>query len=134
MLKVTIKFAAGFSYLILVSCHSGGYDQEEDKQMRKEDSLSEKRIDSAYRAIGQNCDCLMVQRVPLMLKLLNTKDTTGVYKCLDTNTGFTDTDKKLEKVVRLLKADCDSNLLRETYKRSRLLQVTAQHGYKKKKV
>ncbi len=133
MLKVTIKFAAGLIFLLLVSCHSGDFDHADDKQRHIEDSLSEKRIDSAYSAIKQNCDSLMVQRIPRMLEFLTKKDTTAVYKCLDTSSRYTDPDKKLEKVVRLLKADCDSNLLRETYRRWRLLQVPARHVYKRKK-
>ena len=85
------------------------------------DSVSEARIDSAYAEIKGNCDTLMVYQVPKMVDSL-LKDSNLVFAFFDTTNLFNDADEKVQKVVRQLIADCDTNLLKETYKRARLRQ------------
>ena len=64
---------------------------------------------------------MMVYQVPQMVDSL-LKDSALVFAFFNTNNLYTDADEKVEKVIRQLQADCDSNLLKETYKRARLRQ------------
>ena len=134
MLKVTIKFTGPVFFLFLFSCTGAQRNKTGVDERHFSDSVSEARIDSAYRVISQSCDTLFVHQVPRLLELLKKKDTGILKKSLDTSAVYTDPDKKVEKVIRQLKADCDSNLLQETYKRWRLQQQQGPGPYKKKKV
>ena len=134
MLKVTIKFTGPVFFLFILSCTGGQRNKTNVDERHFFDSVSEARIDSAYRSISQSCETLLVHQVPRLLELLKKQDTGLLKKSLDTMALYTDPDKKVEKVIRQLKADCDSNLLQETYKRWRLLQEQAPGPYKKKKV
>lgn len=120
-------------FLLFQACQSGNKRVDEDLQKHLADSLSEIRIDSAYKAINRNCETLMVHRVPLLVKMLVQKDSLGMRKQLDSTAVYHDADKKVENVIRLLRAECDSSLLRETYKRWRLLQRPKPVRYKRKK-
>ena len=134
MLKVTIKFTALAFFLLLQSCKTGNNNKaEEEKKLLQADSLSEARIDSAYAAINNACDTLLVHEVPKMVELLKSKDTNAIRKIFDTAVLFVDADKKVEKVIRQLKADCDSSLLKETYRRLRLLPKQGPVLHKKVK-
>jgi hypothetical protein len=95
------------------------------------DSVSEARIDSAYAIIKDRCDTLMVQQVPQMVDSM-IKDSALLKTFFDSTKLFTDADKKVEKVIRQLQADCDSNLLKETYRRA-LLQKRSKPVRRKKK-
>ena len=118
MLKVTIKFTVPLFFLLLQSCKTADNSREAEEENRlRADSVSEARIDSAYVTISKNCDTLLVHEVPLMVELLKKKDTNAVRKLFDTVALYIDADKKVEKVIRQLKADCDANLLKETYRR-----------------
>lgn len=121
MLKVTIKFTVPLFFLLLQSCKTPDNSREvEEKSKLRADSVSEARIDSAYAAINKACDTLLVHEVPLMVELLKKKDTNAVRKLFDSTALYIDADKKVEKVIRQLKADCDANLLKETYRRLQL--------------
>ncbi len=121
MLKVTIKFTVPVFFLLLQSCKTADKSREAEEENRLQaDSVSEARIDSAYAAINKACDTLLVHKVPLLVELLKKKDTNAVKKIFDTPALYVDADKKVEKVIRQLKADCDTNLLKETYRRLRL--------------
>lgn len=63
----------------------------------------------------------MLYQVPAMVDSL-LKDSLSVFHFFDPSKRFTDSDKKVEKLIRQLQADCDSSLLKETYKRARLRQ------------
>lgn len=121
MLKVTIKFTVYCMLFSFLSCNSGENRSPEAEILHYADSVSEKRIDSAYLAITSNCDTLLLYQVPAMVDSL-LKDSLSVYRFFDSSERFTDADKKVEKVIRQLQADCDSSLLTETYKRARLRQ------------
>ncbi len=83
------------------------------------DSVSEARIDSAYASIKKQCDTLMVYQVPQMVDSF-LKDSALLQKFFDTNFVYRDADKKVEKVIRQLRADCDSSLQKETYRKALL--------------
>ncbi|MBL7703189.1 MAG: hypothetical protein JNM14_13130 [Ferruginibacter sp.] len=97
---------------------------------RIKDSVSETRIDSAYAIIKDRCDTLMVYQVPQMVDSL-LKDSALLQTFFNNTPLFTDADKKVEKVIRQLQADCDSNLLKETYRRA-LLQKQSKPVRRKK--
>lgn len=97
------------------------------------DSVSEARIDSAYAEIRANCDTMMVYRVPQMVDSF-LKDSALLQKFFDSGKIYSDADKKVEKVIRQLNADCDSSLQKETYKRAQLRQKSKQLRRKKLKV
>ena len=139
MLKVTIKFTAVVFFLIagccvaLSACKMGTNREQEDESVQKKDSISEARIDSAYLAINNACDTALLHIVPRLTDSLLRGDSIYLKTFFDSVALYTDADKKVEKVVRQLKADCDSNLLKETYKRVRLLQRPKPRLHKKAK-
>ena len=85
------------------------------------DSASEASIDSAYAAIRSACDTLMVYQVPQMVDSF-LKDPALLQPFFSQHDRYSSTDEKAEKVIRQLQADCDSSLLKETYRRARLRQ------------
>ena len=137
MLKVTIKFTASQLFLLalaciyLPGCNSKGDENPEPKDMHLEDSISEARIDSAYIAINNACDTAILHIVPRLADSLLKKDTAYLQAFLDSVSVYNDPDKKVEKVVRQLKSDCNSNLLKETYKTAQRLQKARRGRHKK---
>jgi len=131
MLKVTLKFIVYCVFLLFLGC-SGAQQQPSltDIQHYK-DSVSEARIDSAYAAIKTNCDTLMVYQVPKMVDSLM-KDSALLKNFFDSSL-YRDADQKVEKVVQQLQADCDSSLLKETYRIARLRQKSKPQPRKKLK-
>lgn len=132
MLKVTLKFSF---YCVIVS--GTGCVQKDEKAAELEiaqrrDSLSESRIDSAYAAIKNSCDTLMIYQVPRMVDSL-LKDSALLQHFFDTGDLYTDADKKVEKVIRQLQAECDTSLLKETYRRARLQQQIKTKRHPKRK-
>jgi len=115
MLKVTLKFSFYCVIFLFGGC------REEDKQaaglekLHVQDSITEARIDSAYLYIKSNCDTLMQKQVPQMVDSF-LKDSALLQKFFNPADSFTDADKKVERVVRQLQAECDSNLQKETYR------------------
>lgn len=133
MLKVTIKFSVFVFFLCFMACKSDTDGKTEEDSMRSQDSLSEARIDSAYITIKNDCDTALLHTVPFLVNSILHGDTLGLSTFFDSALLFKDADKKVEKVIRQLKLDCDSNLLKETYKRVRLLKEAKQPQHKKKK-
>lgn len=121
MLNVTIKFTVYCMFFLFCGCTGEKNGQPETELQHFADSVAEQRIDSAYEAIRNNCDTMMVYRVPVMVDSF-LKDSSSVQRFFDPSKQFTDADKKVEKVIRQLQADCDSSLLQETYRRARLRQ------------
>ena len=121
MLKVTLKLSF---YCVIIFC--GGCKEADTggpalEIQRVADSLSEARIDSAYAAIKSHCDTMMVYQVPQMVDSL-LKDSALLQTFFDTGKLYFDANKKVEKIVRQLQADCDASLQKETYRRARLKQ------------
>jgi hypothetical protein len=132
MLKVTLNFSFYCVIVLFCGC-TGGTTQNTVLEIQHfKDSVSEARIDSAYLTIKSNCDTLMIYRVPKMVDSL-LKDPVLLQPFFDTGKVFADADKKVEKVVRQLQADCDSNLLKETYRIARLRQKLKPVRHKKLK-
>ena len=121
MLKVILKFIVCYTAFLFLGCSGGDKAPSIIEIQHYKDSVSEARIDSAYQAIKSNCDTLMVYRIPQMLDSF-LKDSALLQTFFDTNNVYRDADKKVEKVIRQLQADCDSSLQKETYKRARLRQ------------
>lgn len=119
LLKVTLKFSIYCVIVIFSGCSDGKKPDTEQEMQRIKDSITEARIDSAYMIIKDRCDTLMVRQVPQMVDSL-LKDSTLLQTFFDSTQLFTDTDKKVEKVIRQLQAECDSNLQKETYRRALL--------------
>ena len=107
--------------------------RKEEKTENAADAVAESRIDSAFSAITKACDSLLVHKVPEMIERLKVHDSTVLQQFIDSTTLYKGENKKVERVIRQLKADCDSSLLKETYRRWRLLQGQGPHRYKKKK-
>lgn len=121
MLKGTIKFTVYCVVGFICGC-SGEESRPSVLEIQHyQDSLSEARIDSAYMEIRKNCDTLMVYQVPNMVDSL-LKDSVLVFRFFDRDSLYSDADKKVEKVIRQLQADCHSSLLKETYRRALLRQ------------
>lgn len=108
----------------------GQNDALTNEKLRYQDSLSEARIDSAYREIRMNCDTMMVYQVPAMVDSL-LKDSALLQHFFDTSYVYSDVDKKVEKIIRQLLADCDSSLQKETYRRA-LLRLKLKPKRRKK--
>ena len=121
MLNVTIKFTVYCVFPLILGCNSSPGKTPEPPDTHYSDSISEWRIDSAYTAIKRRCDTFIRYRVPVLVDSLK-KDSSLLKQYFDSSKLFTDADKKVERVVRQLLADCDSSLLKETYRRARQLQ------------
>ncbi len=122
MLKVTLKFAAAVLIFLLNACNHNTVVDEKEKNEHIADSLTEAIIDSAYIAINQECDTLMKYRVPVLADSILKGDSLTIKKFSDSICSYKNNNSKIEKVIRQLKADCDANLLKETYKRVQQLQ------------
>lgn len=132
MLKVTLKFGF-YSVIVLFSACSGEVRTPSEFELQRiKDSVSEARIDSANVAIKSRCDTLLVYQVPKMVDSL-LKDTALIQYFIDTTGLYIDADKKVEKVIRQLQADCDSNLLKETYRIALLQQRSKPKRHPKRK-
>jgi hypothetical protein len=132
MLNVTIKFIVYCLFFSFFGCQAPQNRQPDLAILHYADSLSEARIDSAYAAIKANCDTLMKYKAPVMADSL-LKDS-GLLKIFFDTIPYTDPDEKVQKVVRQLEADCDSNLLKETYRIARQRQKEKPVQHKKAKV
>ena len=119
LLKVTLKFSIYCVIILLCRCTAVENPQTDLKIQHIKDSVSEARIDSAYAVIKSQCDTLMVYQVPQMVDSF-LKDAALLQKFFDSIELYSDADKKVEKVIRQLQADCDSNLQKETYRRALL--------------
>jgi Leucine-rich repeat (LRR) protein len=115
MLKVTLKFSFCCVIILFWACSGADKRRNQLEMEHIKDSVSEARIDSAYSIIKDQCDTLMVYQVPKMVDSL-LKDPALLQNFFNTNNLYIDVDKKVEKVIRQLQADCDSNLLKETYR------------------
>jgi hypothetical protein len=133
MLKVTLNFSFCCVIVSVFSCTQAGKEDTGLASQHFKDSVSEARIDSAYQAIKSRCDTLVVHQVPAMVDSL-LKDTALLQHFFDTGKTFVDADKKVEKVVRQLQADCDSNLLKETYRKALLRPKIKPLRHKKQKI
>ncbi len=131
MLKVTIKLAVYCISFLFLGCNEPKKEVPELEILHYTDSTSEMRIDSAYTAIRSNCDTLLKYKAPVMADSL-LKDSTSLKKFFAASL-YTDADKKTEQVIRQLQADCDSNLLRETYRIVRLRKQARPAPRKKPK-
>ena len=135
MLKVTIKFTVcSFFYCALAWCCGHQKVENSDSDRHRSDSLSEARIDSAYRAISDSCDSLRIHKLPQFTDSLIRGDTAFMNGFFDSTVLFHDVDEKVEKVVRQLKADCETSLRRETYKKVQFLQRSKRSPHTKRKV
>lgn len=132
MLKVTIKLAVYCIIFLFLGCNETKKEVPELEVLHYADSTSEARIDSAYAAIRSNCDTLLKYKAPVMADSL-LKDSTSLKRFFAAAL-YTDADEKVERVIRQLQADCDSNLLRETYRIVRLRQRAKPAPRKKPKV
>lgn len=119
MLKVTLKFSVNCVIVLLFGCSGGKREPDIQENVHYADSVSEARIDVAYESVTRACDSLMTVRVPQMADALR-KDPAFQISFFDTAHLYTDSNEKVEKVIRQLQADCEANLLKETYKRARL--------------
>ena len=133
MLKVTLNFTVYCVVFLFCGCEGKKNEPSDNEIQHYRDSLSEARIDSAYREIKMNCDTMMVYRVPQMVDSF-LKDSALLQTFFGTNNVYNDADTKVEKVIRQLQADCDSNLLKETYRIARLRQKLKPKQRKKLKV
>jgi hypothetical protein len=133
LLKVTLKFS--FYCVIILFCGCAGHDNavSEFEMQRIKDSVSEARIDSANTAIKSKCDTLMVYQLPKMIDSL-LKDSASLRQFFDTTKLYNDADEKVEKVIRQLLAECDSNLLKETYRIAQQRQKLKPKPHLKRKV
>lgn len=131
MLKVTIKLAVYCIIFLFLGCNEPKKEVPELEILHNADSTSEARIDSAYAAIRSNCDSLLKYKAPVMADSL-LKDSAYLKKIFDTAL-YADADEKVEKVIRQLQADCDSSLLKETYRIVRLRQKAKPVPRKKPK-
>jgi hypothetical protein len=120
LLKVTLKFSIYCVIIFLSSCTEGEKHQTALEIQHIKDSISEARIDSAYAIIKNQCDTLMLYQVPQMVDSF-LKDSALIQTFFDSTKLYSDADKKVEKIIRQLQADCDSSLQRETYRRALLL-------------
>lgn len=132
MLKVTLNFTFYCIVFLFCGCEDEKNEPSDNEIQHYRDSLSEARIDSAYVEIKMNCDTMLVYEVPKMVDSF-LKDSAFLQTFFDNKNIYSDADTKVEKVIRQLQADCDSNLLKETYRKVRLRQKLKPRQRKKLK-
>jgi hypothetical protein len=132
LLKVTLKYCFYCVIILFWGCSGQDKTQPEFEMQRIKDSVSEARIDSANAAIKTQCDTLMVYQVPKMVDSF-LKDPALLQHFFDTTKLYKDADEKVEKVIRQLQSDCDSNLLKETYRIAQLRKKPKQKLHPKRK-
>jgi hypothetical protein len=123
MLKVTLKFTVFLLLTALVSCTDATSKHTKEDTLRIADAASEKKIESAYAVITRECDSLLQFKVPLLVDSMLKHDSLKLTSLYDTGIAYNGQDEKAERIIRQLRADCDSSLLRETYKRFRQQQL-----------
>lgn len=133
LLKVTLNFSFYYVIIVFCGCTTGENPQAALEMQHIKDSVSEARIDSAYILIKNQCDTQMVHLVPQMVDSF-LKDSALLQPFFDSTPLYNDADKKVEKVIRQLQADCAANLQKETYRRARLRQKVKPGPRKKQKV
>lgn len=133
MLKVTLNFIFYCVFFLFAGCWEGKVDNADHENQHYSDSVSESKIDSAYLSIKTACDTMMIYRVPQMVDSF-LKDSALLQSFFNKKNLYRDADKKVEKVIRQLQADCDSNLLKETYRIARLRQKAKPKRHTKAKV
>jgi hypothetical protein len=133
MLKVTLNFTFYCIVFLFCGCEDKKNEPSDNEIQHYRDSLSEARIDSAYLEMKMNCETMMVYEVPKMVDSF-LKDSALLQTFFDNKNVYNDADTKVEKVIRQLQADCDSNLLKETYRIARLRQKLKPKQHKKLKV
>jgi hypothetical protein len=121
LLKVTLKFPIYCVIFFFSGCSENEKAEQELEIQRKQDLVTEARIDSAYRSIKSQCDSLMAFRVPQMVDSF-LKDSALLQNFFDSTLLYSDADKKVEKVIRSLQSDCEVSLQKETYRIARLRQ------------
>ena len=121
MLKVTLKFIFYCVFLLFCGCWGEVKEPAALEMQHYSDSVSEARIDSAYAEIRANCDTMMLYRVPQMVDSF-LKDSSLLQTFFDSTKLYSDADKKVEKVIRQLQADCNASLQKETYRIARQRQ------------
>ena len=123
MRKVTVNSLFYCAFFLFLGCRQGkNADSGPDlPALRYADSLSEARIDSAYTAIRSGCDTVVQQKAKALADSL-VKDSNYLQRYFALSKPYTDDDKKVERVVRQLLAECDSSLQKETYRLVRLRQ------------
>ncbi len=119
LLKVTLKFSIYCVIILFYGCRTREKLPSDLELQHFKDSVSEARIDSAYSIIKNQCDTLMVHQVPQMVDSF-LKDSVLLLSFFDSTKLYIDADKKVEKVIRQLQADCNANLQKETYRRALL--------------
>ncbi len=132
MLKVTLKFIFYCVIFLFGGCKEAEKQPDDMLIQHYKDSVSEARIDSAYLAIKSNCDTLMRKQMPQMVDSF-LKDSALLKAFLSPAERYSDVDKKVERVVRQLQAECDSNLQKETYRIARLRPKAKKAQHKKLK-
>jgi len=121
LLKVTLKLCISFVIIFFYSCTPGERAKQELEKQRIQDAVAEARIDSAYAAVKRKCDSLRVYQLPQMVDSF-LKDSALLQTFFDSTIMYTDADKKVEKVIRRLQADCIASLQKETYRIARQRQ------------
>ena len=123
-------------FLIFFTACTANTDRDKQQQLidHEIDSTTEASIDSAYKKIKQDCDTAIKYTVPVfadsvfkMLKDSSPAKLTDsvIYKRsilltgADTSAVTIDSLGKAANVIRVLKADCNTSLLKETYKQAR---------------
>ncbi len=118
MLNLTLKFSVYCAFLLFLGCGEPPENGPDLPALHRTDSLSEARIDSAWAAIRSNCDSLIMKKAKVLADSLLI-DSNFLVRYFSNSKPFRDEDKKVERVVRQLQADCDSSLLKETYRIAR---------------
>jgi len=118
MLNVTLKFSVYCAFLLFLGCEEPPEKGPDLLALHHSDSLSEARIDSAWAVIRANCDTMITKKAKVLADSLLI-DSNYLLRYFGNRTPFRDEDKKVERVVRQLQADCDSSLLKETYRITR---------------
>ena len=130
MLKVTLKFSFYCVIFLVWGCAEEIKHPTELERMRTADSMAEARIDSAYAAIRNNCDTM---KATLLSQMVDSflKDSALLQTFFEPGPLYSDSNKKVESVVRQLLADCDSSLQKETYRIAQQ-RLRSKQGKRKK--
>lgn len=125
MFKIHTIFCVCIGIAAALSCHNNQQQYKIDAETVK-DAASERIIDSFNTIINKNCELAVLNEAPALAQKIVSGDTAAVFNYFSQKHRYADTVEKVQKVITALQNECDSNLLKETYRIVQQLQTPIQ--------
>lgn len=125
MFKKAVNLISCIFIGIIFSCKDNQHTYKIDAETLK-DAAFEHIIDSFNVIINTNCQRALQEEVPVLAEKIIKGDSLAILYYFQNKEKYTDSISKIQKVITALQEECDSSLLKETYRRVRQLQKLKQ--------